>query len=221
MHPIKRQIQAITRKWDRLKYNPKDFVIISNNCWGAELYQRLGVRYNTPFVGLFICGPDYVKMLGNLEHYLNSELTFKSTSNYFSPAPAYPIGDLAGIEIHFVHYKSEVEAHEKWTRRAKRMLEEKDRTKYYLKICDRDFADETVIREFHKLPFPNKISFGVKELEEPNHIKIEENEDGKFVPDGVVLYRKCYRYIDILKWVTSGRRVSNAYSRLKLKIKAV
>ncbi len=221
MHPIKRQIQAVSTKWDRAKYNPKDFVIISNNCWGAEVYQRLGVQYNTPFVGLFVCGPDYVKMLNNLEHYLKAGLKFKRSTNFFDTLPDYPIGDLDGIEIHFVHYTNEAEAREKWTRRAARMLQEKDRSKYFLKICDRDFADEDVIKAFHKLPYPNKISFGISKMAEPDHIQVSENENGKCVPDGVILYRKCYQYIDILKWVTTGRKESNTYSKLKPKVKAV
>lgn len=49
----------------------RNFTIISNNCWGGELYKELNLAYNTPFIGLFIYAPCYIKMLKNLRFYLN------------------------------------------------------------------------------------------------------------------------------------------------------
>jgi uncharacterized protein (DUF1919 family) len=42
-----------------IKY--KNFVIVSDNCWGAEIYQWFNRPYNTPFVGLGIYGDCYIK----------------------------------------------------------------------------------------------------------------------------------------------------------------
>ena len=41
---------------DRKNLNDKPFVIISDNCWGAEVFQWYGRPYNTPFIGMFIYG---------------------------------------------------------------------------------------------------------------------------------------------------------------------
>ena len=38
------------------------FTVVSNNCWGAHIYQALGVPYATPFVGLFIPPADYLEL---------------------------------------------------------------------------------------------------------------------------------------------------------------
>lgn len=58
------------------KLTNKDFTIISNNCWGAFVYQKFNLQYNTPFVGLFLFAPDYIKLLKNFENMINNKLTF-------------------------------------------------------------------------------------------------------------------------------------------------
>ena len=50
------------------------------------------------------------------------ELKFGAVSKYKDRAKTYPLGLLDDIEIHFTHYKSEEEAHEKWERRTASML---------------------------------------------------------------------------------------------------
>ena len=36
----------------RVRTRQRDFTIISNHCWGADLYPMLGLPYLTPFVAL-------------------------------------------------------------------------------------------------------------------------------------------------------------------------
>lgn len=208
---LKKGVQRI----DRLIYKNKEFVIISNNCWGAELYKRLGVEYNTPFVGLFIFGPDYLKLLENLDYFLKCELTFKNESKWVDHSLNYPIGLLDDIEIHFMHYKDEKEAWHKWGRRLDRMNKITDKNKYFFKICDRDFVDSDILKKFHDLPYKNKISFGISKLNLQNHFKIKENENNKTVPDGITLYRYSYKYIDVLEWINSENITKNTYSKIK------
>lgn len=212
---INSQLNSVIQTFDRRLYKNKKFVIISNNCWGAEIYKRLGVPYNTPFVGLFIFGPDYLKLLVNLDHYLNLKLNFKQESKWVEGSISYPIGCLDDIEIHFLHYKNESEAKSKWERRLARMNKVTDKNSYFFKFCDRDFSDTNIIKEFHKLSFRNKLSFGITEINEENHIKIKETENNKSVPDGVKLYRYSYKYIDILEWINSSRITKNLYSKIK------
>lgn len=146
----------------RKKLHNKDFTIIASNCIGAKIYQELGIEYNTPFVGLFINAPCYIKLIRNLDHYLKSEITFVKKSKYpdnpnqnISP-PKYPIGLLGDdIEIHFVHYKSEMEVRTKWERRKKRM----NKRNLFFIFTDRDFCTQLLIEEFDKLPHSYKICF--------------------------------------------------------------
>ncbi|MEP5255640.1 MAG: DUF1919 domain-containing protein [Winogradskyella arenosi] len=212
---LKKYLVSLTEKLDRHIYKNKDFVIISNNCWGGEIYNRLGLKYNTPFIGLFIYGPDYIKLLENFDDYMNYDLHFILESKWNKSNISYPIGLLNDIEVHFMHYKNENEALTKWNRRLTRMKNITNKDKYYLKICDRDLTDLYIINRFHKLPFKNKISFGIKNFNQKNHFQLIENENNLSVPDGVSLYRHSNKYIDVLKWVNSGAIEKNFYSKIK------
>ena len=208
---FKRKIRDVFKetlsKSDRKDINGKPFVIISDDCWGAEIYQWYGRPYNTPFVGLFIFGPCYYKLLSNFDFYMSQKLEFIEKSKYASPRwddVVYPIGKLADIEIHFLHYENKEIALEKWERRTERMLTETDKNNYFFKISDRERNDE-FIEDFHKLPYKNKISYSLKDyksLKNVNHIKInEKSKKGNYVVNGKKLYKLSFLYFDLHKWL--------------------
>ena len=174
---IKNFLSYILKTIDKLRLNNNNFVIISNNCWGAEIYNSVNRKYNTPFVGLFVYGPCYIKLLENFEFYMSQELKFRENSIYQIIKPNYPVGYLIDIEIHFLHYDSEIDAKEKWYRRIKRMNQVLDKNNYYFKMCDRDRTDKEIIDRFHNLPFKNKISFGIKGNNSLYHILIGNSGD--------------------------------------------
>jgi len=183
----------------------KDFVVISNNCWGGALYQWYKRPYNSPFIGLFLYGPCYLKLLSNFEHYMQQQLEFVTSSTYPDRAVTYPIAKLDDIEIHFTHYDSETEAKTKWERRTSRMLSETNIDDYYFKICDRERVTKAHILQFHKLPFKNKISFALNDfdgLQIENHIKVYESHKNnkKYVPNGKKLFKLTFLYVDVNKW---------------------
>lgn len=208
-------LNAISRL-DKILYRNRDFVVIANNCWGAEIYRELNLEYNTPFVGLFLYGPDYIRLLENLDYYLTLDLSFSDSSRWNESIPDYPIGLLDDIEIHFLHYKDRDEANQKWNRRVSRLRTfSEGYQRFFFKICNRDGVDEQILKRFHALPFPNKVSFSLKEENYPGHFCVSDNENGIFVPDGVKLYHLSYKYFDVMEWVNSGRIRSNFFSRLK------
>ena len=195
-------------KKDILLLKNKNFVIIANNCWGGEIYHWFKRPYNTPFIGLYLHGPCFVKLLSDFHHYMSKELIFVNSSSYTAIEPNYPVAKIDDVEIHFLHYKSENEAREKWSRRTSRMLEESNMDNYYFKICDINIGNENVLHKFHQLPFRNKVSFGVKNyaaLKDKNHIKIRESNknEGVHVPNGVKLFKLSFLYFDIPKWLTN------------------
>lgn len=145
--------------------NP-NFTIISNNCWGHEVYNYLRLPYDTPFVGLYLYAPCYIKLLENFHSTIASELRFKEVSKYgkrVDESYQYPIGVLGDdIEIQFLHYKSKEEAYDKWNRRLERMhLEE---NQLFFKFDDRDRCTQDLLLKFHQLPYKNKISFSKAKL---------------------------------------------------------
>lgn len=180
----------------------KDFTIISNNCWGGFLYQRLGLQYKTPFIGLYLFAPDYIEFLQDFKKNINSELKFieANESKYKKilieneTFGKYPIGIINNkIEIHFLHYESNEEASEKWKKRIKRI----NIKNMLVKFSDRDLCNPDLINRFDKLPFKNKICFTSKEYSDLDSVVVlDEFKDKECVENE---WDYCYKYIDIIK----------------------
>lgn len=192
----------------------KNFVIIADNCWGGEVYQWYKKPYNTPFIGLGIYGDCYIKLLSNFDHYMALELSFKPQSETKHPhtfkETYYPLGLLGDIEIHFVHYNSEEDAANKWQRRTKRMLEVTDRNDYFFKICDDWKAEVKHFKQFHELPFKNKVSFipdAKKTFDNPTHIAVYERHrtHKTQVPNGVGLFKITFLYFNLAHWLSTSK----------------
>lgn len=188
---------------DFKKASRKSFVIIANNCWGAEVYKRYGKPYNTPFVGLFLYGEDYLKLISNFQYYINLPLSFVPHSSK-NPNATYPIGKLGDIEIHFMHYKDEEHATSNWNRRLERMKKITNEDDYYFRLCDNDGNTKQMIEAFHQLPLKNKISFGIMEIDHPHHYTMTERRgEEQCVPDGLQQFRVMGKYFDIDQWIAS------------------
>ncbi len=195
---------------DRAALRNKDFVIISNNCWGGQVYQWYGLPYTTPFVGLFIYGPCYIKLLKNFDHYMAQELKFGEVSKYKDRAKTYPLGLLDDVEIHFQHYATEEEALEKWERRTARMLRNTNKNNYFFMIADRERAEKEIILEFHTLPYKNKISLAAFRLESISNreqiVVYERPKSKKFeTPNGKKMFNLSFLYFDLLQWLNTGQ----------------
>lgn len=203
-----------------------EFCIVANNCWGAEVYKHFERPYNTPVVGLFFFPDDYLKFIKNLRVNLSSPLTFTNTSRHVSGQPKYPVGLVNGIEIHFLHYKTEQEATEKWNRRCARVPA--DDHMLYFKFDDRDGATDQHIIEFHRLGLPNSISFTktrFAEFASNVHIPMPSSETS--VMDGFAQYYEGVKHFDLEHWVRTGQvrrswthRINTAFRRLKTILKA-
>lgn len=209
---LKRKIRHHFRNYyqrkDRERLENKDFVLISRNCWGGQVYQWLGLPYNTPFVGLFLFGPCYMKLLRNFDNYMQMDLEFRKISKYPDAYNNHPIGVLGDIEIHFQHYESVQEAKDKWARRKARMLAY-DMDDYFFSICDRRGITDDDIRAFHKMPFKNKISFSfnsIKGLQNLKHIKFIQDFTKKngTPPNGRKRFKLTFLYFDLVHYLNTG-----------------
>lgn len=188
----------------------KDFVIISRNCWGGQIYQWLKLPYNTPFVGLFIYTPCYIKILKNFDHYMSLDLGFIEESKYSKYPTNYPIGVLDDVEIHFKHYADQAEARDKWNRRKERMFQYKDIDNYYFSICSWRGLSDMDLKQFYELPFKNKLSFDGKDFlggMEKQHIKLfmNKNDTRTNAPNGKKLFKLTFLYLDLVAWLNTGK----------------
>ena len=208
----------IFSRYESSRLRAVPFAFISNNCWGYELYHSIGREYNTPFIGLFMFTECYLQFLENFDSFINGELTFVVQSKYFDKPKGYPIGVVGDtIEIHFLHYRSQEEAREKWGRRCDRLRSAiKNGTPLYVKICDSEACTTEQLARFHALPFSNKISIGLQQFPSAQHFHLPEMEDKSrgVIIDGAKLFNKRYRYFDITHWILTSRLRSSAIAKL-------
>lgn len=176
------------------------FCIISNDCWGGEVYKLLDREFNTPFIGLFLMGPCYIELLKNLKENIFKRLEFidPKKSKYveaIANLELYPIAILEGtsIEIHFLHYNDSLDAEMKWNRRLKRI----DFGNIFIKYdCSKDFSDASTIREFSLLEFEHKLIFGNRSCKERNVFRCE-----LYSNDAVKQFRNCFLSFDPIGWI--------------------
>lgn len=202
---IKKKIKPYVFAWryrnERNALENKSFTIISDNCWGGRIYQELGLPYQSPFIGLFIYSPDYVKLLSNLRYYLsgNISLKFVQESRYRTKEEIYyPVALLDDIEIHFLHYKDEEEARSKWNRRLARMHWDN----LYFKMNDNDQATYQLLKDFQELPYKAKVIFSAKRYDDLKNLVFFENRSEQgFVGEDLKIY---HPYFNVVEWLNQG-----------------
>lgn len=182
---------------NRKRLNNKDLSLISSNCNGAFILHDLGIRFNSPFVNLYMLPKDFLKMLHDLKRYMSLELV-----EVVEDGISFPIGELEDIRIYFMHYSSFDEAKSKWNQR-------RDRINYdnlFILFNDRDNCTYDDLREFDRLPYKNKVAFTHKPypgLESAVYIHGFENKEMvgdcfEFIPNKIGL--KYYDDFDYVGW---------------------
>ena len=158
----------------RKRLTNTDPTIIASNCNGGFIAHDLNLRFNSPFVNLFLTPKDFIRYLKNIEFYQQQNLTFVQTEK------AYPVAKLADITLYFMHYHSEQEAEQKWNERTKRM----DLDNLFVMMTERDGCEYQDLIEFDALPFKNKVVFTHKNYPEiKSGVYIQGFENNAMVGD--------------------------------------
>jgi uncharacterized protein (DUF1919 family) len=148
------------KRYCELIENP--LTIISDDCWGGMVSNYLALEFNSPFVNLFISSDDYIKLLENINYYLQQELCMVSEGDVYSCT--MPIGSLgegnSKIIIDFNHHVSFIDAKNDWERRIGKI----NRNNLLIKMTLPN-NDESIAKRFNELPFKNKVCFCPKQLD--------------------------------------------------------
>ncbi len=175
------KLKNAVNQWQRKSINHRlksslqnhGMTVLSANCVGAFILHDLNEPFNSPFVNLYLSPKDFIRYLQNIEFYRQQRLEFiPSEKNH-------PIGKLADITVHFMHYHSEQEAGEKWQIRTARM----NFDNLFIIMTDKDGAQGIAYEDlvaFDRLPFKNKVVFTHKpypELQSAFYIKGFENQN--------------------------------------------
>ena len=168
--------KMLSEKYDELKLGTRaclapirnktitdtSFSIISNNCWGGLVYQRYGLPYSSPTVGLYFFADDYIRLLADLKGYMAIPITIipVEESNHRDliisrHQERFPIGRIGDVEIVFRHYLTPEEAIEKWERRKKRINYEN----LIIKFSEMNQCSEDMLYSFSHMPYSTKFAF--------------------------------------------------------------
>lgn len=181
--------------WLSLRLVPKSFSIISDDCWGGQIYRQLHLRYLTPTVGLWIQSADYLNYLENFEAIHQGELEF------IKHKKKYPLAQLSGVRIHFLHSASETEAAQKYLDRYGRI----DRAKMCYKI---DFGKSRYTQEdiarWNRLRLRNAVALYPPTLEIPrggihNGVMVSD-----WVLNGEAMFDISRKHFDVFAWLRHG-----------------
>lgn len=155
---IKRQIESHLLKKEkeidlenRARLKNKDVSLICSNCAGGIIYHWLGLKFNSPFINLYMTGEDYIKTLENWEVFFDAEIVEDTSLD-----KTYPVGiGYNDIKIHFLHYSTFDEAIEKWNQRKARINPNNIAFMFTNCAC----GGVSLLERFDKLPFKYKVAF--------------------------------------------------------------
>jgi uncharacterized protein (DUF1919 family) len=183
------------------KLIPNEFTIISDDCWGGQLYRQLNIPYLTPTIGLWIKPEDYLKYIEEFNRIHKEKLIFIPTDK------SYPVATLSGVEINFMHYKSKEEAQHKYYNRLQRLQSSRLLTKIDFGKPGYTIAH---IHKWNELRIDNAIAFYPTTIEIPKEgvycgVPIPEWE-----LDGLKMFEISKKYFDLFKWIRTGK-INNSF----------
>lgn len=179
----------------RKKIKNKDFSIICSNCIGGIIYHRLGLKFLSPTINLWMYQYDYLKFILDLKKYISLELEFIE-SDY-----NHPVARLGDITIYFNHYKTNEEAQKRWDTRKKRI----NYDNLFLIMYDKDGLTEENLEKLKTIKCRGKIVISNKKYRSMDYvIRIPANMDN---------IETRYR-LDINKW-TGKRKFEEKFNYVK------
>ncbi|MCC9603301.1 DUF1919 domain-containing protein [Stieleria sp. JC731] len=187
--------EALAHYYSR-KLLPDSFSIISDDCWGGQIYRQLKLPYTTPTVGLFVEPSGYLDFVEAILAKRTETLTFIDSDE------AYPVATFAGIPLHFMHYHSEDEARDKFSRRISRI----DWNHLLVKIdFGKDGYTESDTERWNQLRLEHAVALYSPTVRVPssgiyNGVLIED-----WIIDGASMFNQSRRYFDVFQWIRTGQ----------------
>lgn len=137
--------------------------LISNNCWGGYTYHSMGLKFDSPFINMFLREENYLKLLENFEHYMQCPILLVEQCYEANLKRNYPVMGLEDVRLHFNHYTDAESAAVTWNKR-------KSRLNYDNLLVEMLIKTPEALERFLKLPFRHKIGFTMLKCEEKDVI---------------------------------------------------
>lgn len=193
-----------SKKIAREKYRElggKDNItILSPNCIAAEIYNLLGLKFNSPTINGSMKRMDFLKFCINLEEYLKLEPYISGHSNGH-PILSLESNNLERIDIRFVHDIDDNTVLENWKRRKKRIIKDE----IYI-ICDNkgvhgEELDDTYIEQINKVKSRKTIIFVASKKNFPNTYLLNKKQIKRYnykKLNGLYGFQEFFDYVSFL-----------------------
>lgn len=139
------------KRFNSMNGTNRQITIIANNCIGGFIYHYLGLRFESPTINLFILPKDYIKMLKDFKKFFDPDAPIIEVKSEKS----YPVGEIYGCKLYFMHYKQFDEAVSKWRERCRRI----NINSIYVMMTDRDGCTLDDMKDFDSLDYKHKVIF--------------------------------------------------------------
>ena len=120
------------------------------------MYYDLGLPFLSPTINLTIGMEDFVKMLENLEWYMEQEVVPLK-----GDFPC-PVGMLGDVQINFIHYETFDQGVSKWEERKKRIRWDN----LFIVGSEKEGCTYETVKRFDRLPYRNKVILTHREYAE-------------------------------------------------------
>lgn len=176
----------------------KPFTIISDDCWGGQIYRFGGLPYLTPTVGLQVWHPDYLSFIGNLGK--PDFLDFEEVDSH----GRYPKIRNPYALLLCIHYETAREAIQAFRRRYQRIVWDNilykiDFGKPWYRLADVNLWNRMALRKSVALIYPGVAKDGVDCVDIHNQLSVP-----CWRRDGAKMYFSSRRNFNIYDWLHTG-----------------
>lgn len=184
---------------NRKRLKNKDFTWICSNCTAGIMSHKLGLKFNTPTVNLYMKDEDFVTAMENFDEFFAGEIIEDKNA-----PQQYPVGiGHKGVRIHFMHYPDFETAIKKWNERKQRINKE-NMTVWLANFNDRLHGqDISLIQRFNQLPFKNKVLFTSHKIDHPNVVSLKKYDKINIIGNIWLNYTAWgKRYVDQFDYIS-------------------
>lgn len=182
--------------------------ILCSNCIGGIISHNLGLKFMSPTVNLTINNRDFIKLVTNLDYYLNCEMISNPQRAIETDCP---VGMLDDVEIVFTHYKTFEEARDKWNERKQRINYDNLYIMMTLGLKERERFD--IIKNIN---CKGKVVFSPCEMPEYDFVfhmlryngKVSVGQSAGLEIDGFRAYEKEFDYV---AWLNGEKNLRTQY----------
>lgn len=201
----KKLVNKLYEKKVRKQIKTDNFSIICSSCIGGIIYNRLGMKFLTPAINLWLKQGEFIKMISNLEGYMNKELKFID-SEYDYPVARIGEGD-DSVNIYFNHADSIEKARDDWNKRRTRI----NYDNLYVILYDRMISKEDIIK-LKDLPCKRLVVLSEKEYSDISYVKtIKKSKkprpnDFSFLDKDIFGIRTFEKQFDYVAWLNGEEK---------------